>query len=120
MDEVWKTIEEFPNYQISNLGNVKSLTKNRLLSTTAKKHLYASLNLGQSYKGNNTRRYVHRLVATYFLPNPKNDSEVNHKDGNKRNNNAENLEWCTHEANMKHAWKKGLIVGVVKKKRNSK
>lgn len=54
------------------------------------------------------REYVHRLVATKYLPNPDNLAYVNHKDGVKTNNHVDNLEWCTHSHNMKHANVTGL------------
>lgn len=52
--------------------------------------------------------YVHRLVANYFVPNPNGYSEVNHIDGNKENNCADNLEWCTRSQNNRHAFQTGL------------
>ena len=52
---------------------------------------------------------VHRLVATKFIPNPENKSDVNHIDGNKKNNSLDNLEWTTRSENVQHAHKSGLI-----------
>lgn len=56
------------------------------------------------------QRSVHRLVAECYIPNPNNKSEVNHKDGNKANNCAENLEWCTSSENKLHAYRTGLRI----------
>ena len=55
-------------------------------------------------------RYVHVLVAETFIPNHDKCLEVNHKDGNKKNNNVRNLEWCTRGANLTHACETGLNV----------
>ncbi len=53
---------------------------------------------------------IHRLVAEYYIPNPNKFNVVNHIDGNKKNNNLDNLEWCTHSHNSLHAYRTGLKV----------
>ena len=68
---------------------------------------YLNYNLTLS-GGKKKRLYAHRLVAQYFIPNPGNLNEVNHKDGNKDNNNVNNLEWVTHSKNHQHALNKEL------------
>lgn len=66
------------------------------------KNGYFSYNLTMP-DGSKKRCYAHRLVAVAFLPNPLNKEQVNHKDGNKLNNNVDNLEWATQEENQQHA-----------------
>ena len=118
--EVWKPIENYPNYQVSNFGNVKSKErytkarkeqiihrKERLLKqlTDSKGYLYVRLYNDKGFK--NIK--VHRLVANSFLENPNNLPQVNHIDGNKQNNNVFNLEFCTGLDNIRHSIKNGLV-----------
>ena len=121
--EQWKNIEEFKElYQVSNLGNVRSLDtminckgannidfhlrKGRILKQTIGTTGYYSVNLSKNGKSKFVR--VHRLVAQAFIPNPNNLYCINHIDGNKLNNNVNNLEWCDYSHNNKEAYRLGL------------
>lgn len=117
MLEVWKDIPNYEGlYQISNLGNVKSLcfgARNIKKSNIVKLLHQSRNNLGyhkvQLYKdGKSKMFYVHRLVAMSFIPNPDNKPQINHKDGNKDNNTIDNLEWVTSKENLRHAVETGL------------
>lgn len=110
MEEIWKEINGYDGkYQISNLGNVKSNSrwaKGRLLKggkTKGKPHPYKYVALVKTGRKDIKNHYIHRLVAQYFCDNPNNYNEVNHIDGNTFNNCADNLEWCSHKDNMRHA-----------------
>ena len=70
---------------------------------------YASFTAGK--KGNRTRVSVHRLVAELFLPNPNNLSDVDHLDSNRMNPSVDNLEWVSHEENIKRSYGRGNHVG---------
>lgn len=107
---IWKTIEGTNGeYQVSDTGLVKTTKSGRILRPTVSKPGYERVCL---FKMDRERRYrVHRLVAMAFIPNPDNLPQVNHIDGNKRNNHVSNLEWVTNEANMHHAKENGLRAG---------
>lgn len=110
MIEIWKDIKGYEGrYQISNLGRVKSLCRleEKIMHpvTTKKGYLQVRLSSGQCTKG----LKVHRLVALNFIPNPNDKPEVNHLDGNKKNNLVTNLEWCTPKENMGHASQNNLL-----------
>lgn len=88
-------------YQISNFGNIKDLTNNKIKIPKSKnKHTYLVVRLVKNKNGKCFN--VHRLVAEAFIPNPNNYPVVNHKDGNKQNNNVNNLEWLSFRQNSYH------------------
>ena len=117
MRENWKIIEEFPNYLISNYGNVKTL-KTLEDRTTHINSGYELIILNDGEKQHS--RLVHRLVATTFIPNPENKPCVNHLNGIKTDNRLVNLEWVTYKENIDHAIKTGLIDHSKRKNPNHK
>ena len=96
MEEIWHQIMEFPNYMVSNYGNVLNTKKNKLM-TIYKRKSYCLVKLSNNNIAQEKK--VHRLVAQAFIPNPNGFCCVNHKDENPGNNNVENLEWCDHKYN---------------------
>ena len=108
MEEIFKSIKGFEGYyEISNLGNVRSTSYKgtKILKSAGKRYLQVLLCINQI----KTHKLVHRLVAEAFIPNPNNYPVVNHKDGNKKNNTVDNLEWCTTDYNNQHAKKTNLL-----------
>jgi hypothetical protein len=102
VEEVWKTIEEFPRYEVSNIGRVRQVQT---------KHVRTPFNNGNYYQvdlypGKQTRQ-IHRLVAENFLGKHP-GMHVNHKNGNKLDNRLDNLEWCTPSENIQHAYDNNL------------
>ena len=106
----WKNIEGTKGeYQVSDTGLVKTTQTGRILKPIIDQRGYERVCL---FKMDRTRRFkVHRLVAQAFIPNPSHLPQVNHIDGNKRNNEVNNLEWSTNADNMKHAKINGLRAG---------
>lgn len=110
--EIWKDIKGYEGlYQVSNLGNIKSIyfrnnicikEREKIIKKDTNKHNRQYVMLYKNGKRKNL--IVHRLVAEAFIQNPDNLPQINHIDGNPRNNNVSNLEWCTASQNMKHAY----------------
>ena len=117
MPEIWKDIS--PDYQVSNYGNVKSLTLwngHRYVRRKEPKLLKPSISTTGYLKvkmridGIKKDFKIHRLVATAFIEPIPGKEFVNHLDGNKTNNDVSNLEWCNRSENMQHAYRTGLII----------
>lgn len=118
-DEIWKKIKDFDNYEVSNTGKVRintyqTIDSNGAIRTYEGHELNQAIN-SSNYKkvslrkdGKNYNKYVHRLIAEAFIPNPNNYQEINHIDGNKHNNNIDNLEWVTKSKNAIHAFNNEL------------
>lgn len=104
-----KDIQGFEDYTIDINGNVYSKKTKRYLKPQIDKNGYFRLGLSK----NNKQKFffLHRLVAQTFISNPNNYPIVNHMDGNKKNNNINNLEWCTYQQNINHAYRIGLSKG---------
>ena len=104
MEEIWKTIEDYPNYMISNMGQIKSLNFNRTGKEQIMK-IYTDNKTGYNYvilcKENKKKRMsIHRLVAQAFIPNPDNKPCIDHINANRTDNRVENLRWVTHRENQ--------------------
>lgn len=104
--EIYKKINNC-DYAVSNLGNIKRLSTNRVLKQTITDRGYSRVDIYINKKRKSCK--VHRYVAMYFLGDLSEAFEVNHIDGNKQNNSVENLEWITHRENIIHAYDKGLM-----------
>lgn len=117
MKELWKLAKGYEKYiAVSNLGNVKAIPvtdvnnnykpeKNKTVHIHRSGYKYIML----SIQGEQKFLLLHRLVAEAFIPNPLNLEEVNHKDLDKGNCLATNLEWCTRQENMTHASANGAF-----------
>ena len=108
----WRPIKEFERYyEINRNGQIRNRKRNKLIKQHPDKDGYFRVILWHSEKGWRFNRIVHRLLCEAFIPNPDNKKCVNHKDGNKQNNNLSNLEWVTDLENKEHAMVNNLMRG---------
>lgn len=106
--EIWTDIEGYLNYQVSNMGRVKSLgddknRKEKILKGGITKKGYLQVVLCKD--GKTKKYYIHRLVAQAFIPNPNNLPQVNHRNEDKTDNRVDNLEWCDGKYNNNYGTK---------------
>jgi hypothetical protein len=112
MEEVWKTVLYSPRYEVSNLSNIRQITRkknitvnyDRLKKTNSRARIYLPTN-DNKHKG----FYLHRIVAEHFIENTNDLPEVNHKNGDFYNNCVSNLEWISKIDNMRHAVDNNLV-----------
>lgn len=105
--EIWKPIPGYEGlYDASDIGNVKNARTGKMLKLQNSGNGYFKVKF--SCGGKVSTHWVHRLVAEAFLPNEGGLPVVDHKDGNKRNNAVDNLEWCSHKENSVRAYEKGF------------
>lgn len=109
-NEIAKEVKDFSNYVVTNEGRVFNKEKELKLAITNKGYCKVTLTskVNDDEKIRKTM-FVHRIVAEAFIPNPENKPQVNHIDGNKKNNKVDNLEWVTAKENVTHAWTNELI-----------
>ena len=96
---MWQVIKDFENYSVSTLGEIRNNKTGRILTPSPGAGGYLRVNLRKDKTS--YQRYVHRLVAEAFL---EGEGEVNHLDGNRANNVVDNLEWTTHQQNVKYSF----------------
>lgn len=107
MNEIWKDILNYENlYQVSNLGNIKSVYTNKILKPSA--DIYGYVRFSATKNGKQRTLRIHRVVMETFNP-IQIKMQINHKDGNKANNALSNLEWCSDSENKKHAYALGIM-----------
>jgi hypothetical protein len=99
--EEWKSIINYPNYEISNMGNCRNILTNNNLKYSINRCGYKKYHI---YDENEIRKSLslHRLLAIHFIPNPENKKYVDHSDNNKLNNSISNLRWVTRNENSRN------------------
>lgn len=124
--EEWRDVKDYEGiYQVSSFGRIKSLDRikeykrgDKVIKSVVKGTLIKTFLFSWGYEGfvaskfgRTTTKYIHKVIAESFIPNPDNKKMVNHKDLNKLNNRIDNLEWCTHKENIQHYFKQPHVKG---------
>lgn len=104
--ELWRTVDEFPNYEVSNFARIRNKDTNLIKVPAVGKRGYLVLSFKKD--GKTFVRTLHRIFAIAWIPNPENKKEINHINGDKCDCSFDNLEWVTPYENMLHARKTGL------------
>lgn len=105
MLEIWKEVEGFERYSVSNKGQVKNNKTHRVMTLDENNCGYFRVALNSPRR---KRYFIHRLVAIHFIENPEGKKFVNHIDGDKANNCIQNLEWVTQSENEIHTFENNL------------
>jgi hypothetical protein len=108
MELTYKILSNFSRYVIYKSSDIYDTKLEKFLKFQINRDGYLVVTLTNDLNKRITLR-IHRLMALAFISNPDNKPEVNHKNGIKTDNRLENLEWCTHAENIKHAWNTGLL-----------
>lgn len=110
--ERWRTLiyheDVYDRFEVSDCGKIRNVKTGTIYKTYENHNGYLQVCVSLGSRKNKKVFRINIAVACTFIPNPENKPEVNHKDGNKLNNNVSNLEWVTSSENMKHAYSNGL------------
>lgn len=109
-EEIWKVIPGFENYEVSSCGRIRNKETRYEIKPILSSSGYLTVRIRKNHGDYNKPAVnIHRAVAEAFVPGGSKELQVNHKDGDKLNNNVDNLEWCTRKENAQYAMRLGLF-----------